>query len=1285
MLRVLMTSCLLLALFSVGGLNVFAAIDISDVPLDAQSNSAPALIMFVLDDSGSMDWEFMTSESSGVFSGNYHVFDNPGDDINYGTSTYMDDTERKMWKSQWADYNKMYYNPDSEYTHWPNLPDADPDTPRSHPYVSSPTFNLSSNYTQFTTGSIITVDNGDTGYTEVSGSWWNSGGWDPYGSSSRVTTDAGAQARWAATLPVTDNYELWVYWTTQSSWDRDSAARYVVTHSTGDTTYTVNQDNNYGQWNLLGSHDFSAGQAVVNLYRGSTDSGSSTNADAVRFIQSGSSTVNIPRAHYYTYSDTEARPYLIVVDGGSISYYAVTSLTGSGSTESVAFLTAITTPPADVVTGRSYTEERQNFANWYSFYRRRELTATAAISNVIANMSGVQIGITSINGRIDQPVMSINVDGVDETTSLLNALYGIVLQGNGTPLRRGLQDAGQYFHQNDSNNGGIGSCPYWSAADGGECQQAFAILMTDGYWNGDSPGVNNVDGDDGIPYADTYYNTLADVSMYYYENDLSSSLADLVPTNSADTADWQHMVTYGVSFGVTGTLDPDNYDLTASPLPTIPWTNPGSGNAQKIDDLYHASVNGRGTFLSAGDPQELVDSLLDIMLNIQDRIGSASSVSVNGDQLYMIVDDDTYLYQSSYDTTDWSGDINAYKVNSETGSIDELNPTWSVKDVWQSYADDFWDTRSVVTYNTNSSVGVPFRLSSLSTAQQALLDSDLTTAGNILEYVRGDQSLEVSNSGSYRDRSTLLGDLVHSSPVYQEGLLYAGANDGMLHVVVAEGSDAGKEVFAYVPGQVFSNLSYLVDQSYDHRYYVDLSVVIEENVTISSGNIDLLVGGLGKGGYGYYALDISDLNKTNYYNGSIAADETSLASRVLWEFPNQNTSVADIADIGYSFSEVTIARTNDSAHPWVIFVGNGYNSSDEQSVLFVLDPEDGSVLKKFELGAGADNGLASPAVTDTDGDLTADYVYAGDLQGNLWKVDVSSSDISTWAVAFSSGTAAPLFVATDPSGNRQPITTQPDIMEHSYELGHLVFFGTGKYLGLTDLSDTSIQTVYGVWDYGDDVDDSEYLGLFDQSTDQVSALSAFSTLQEQTTVLDSYFYDPDGDGDGEYLRVISDETLTWLTEADGSQMPNPASGTANNVGWHFDLPESGERLVSGVIVRDGTLIFISFIPQVAPCSPGGSSILQEVDAITGSRLSSPVIDINGDGVVDDDDVIWVDDGTGNLIAYVPSGVKRDGQLQKPAIIQLGDEEMKFMSSTAGSIETVREKSPRIGVSSWREY
>jgi len=651
------------------------------------------------------------------------------------------------------------------------------------------------------------------------------------------------------------------------------------------------------------------------------------------------------------------------------------------------------------------------------------------------------------------------------------------------------------------------------------------------------------------------------------------------------------------------------------------------------------------------------------MQHIESRIASASSVSVNGDELYEMLGEDILMFQASYNSDGWTGDVKAYGINTTTGQVITTSYEWSAADELESQN---WDTgRKIATYD--GSGGTSFRFDSLTDDQKSHLDAnwaaDDTTARNILNFLRGDTSNEEQNGGAFRDRFWRLGDIVHSSPVYNNGVLYAGGNDGMLHAFDA---DDGTELFAYVPNLVFENLKDLSDPSYSHLYYVDLTPTVKE---VSSLNKTILVGGLAGGGKGYFALDVSD--------PSSMTSESAVASKVMWEYGSDD-------DLGYSYSKAVIVESNDSSQGPILIFGNGYNSINDHAVLFILDAWNGNELRRIDTGVGSCNGLSNPVAIDVDYDDKVDYVYAGDLKGNLWKFDLTDSSYSNWDVAYKSGaTPKPLFQAKDPDGATQPITTKPDVMYHCEKDGYIVVFATGRYLGEADTSDTSIQTIYGVWDYGDDDDNSEYLGAFNrESTPELSNQPDTVTLLQQTQVDWREVND-------KYLRTLSDNEPVWETvdDADTDQLPNPGSDAdppnTSHAGWYFDLPISGERVVSELLIREGKAIVTTFYPATAPCGSGGHSIVHEIDACSGGRLCEPQFDINEDEVIGEQDLINI--GTEGSPEWVaPSGIQESGRLQSPAILRTEDGEMKYFSSSSGAIVTVRERAVSLGITYWME-
>jgi len=271
--------------------------------------------------------------------------------------------------------------------------------------------------------------------------------------------------------------------------------------------------------------------------------------------------------------------------------------------------------------------------------------------------------------------------------------------------------------------------------------------------------------------------------------------------------------------------------------------------------------------------------------------------------------------------------------------------------------------------------------------------------------------------------------------------------------------------------------------------------------------------------------------------------------------------------------------------------------------------------------------------------------------------------------------------------------------------GYFVLFGTGKYLGEPDLTDTTTQTIYGVWDYGDDDDDSEYIGTFDPGgTPRLSNLPGGVELLEQTVVFEGD-YDVDGDTVNDvYLRVLSDNEYVWNTVDDPTegQQQNPApfvddpntmedeSTYVSHVGWYFDLPNSKERIISSPMIRDNRLIITSFVPQSDRCSGGGFSLVHEMDPCSGGRLSNPVFDITEDSHIDQSDriTITIDDpdhpGQTITVTVPPTAKKYEGRLHRPAILRDEPSERKYFSTSTGAIEQMTEEAEQRGMYYWKE-
>ena len=439
---------------------------------------------------------------------------------------------------------------------------------------------------------------------------------------------------------------------------------------------------------------------------------------------------------------------------------------------------------------------------------------------------------------------------------------------------------------------------------------------------------------------------------------------------------------------------------------------------------------------------------------------------------------------------------------------------------------------------------------------------------------------------------------------------YVGANDGMLHGFKA--SD-GTPVLSYVPRGVFPNLGAYTDPTFTHRMFVDGPIITADYKDGSTWKT-LLVGALGSGGRGLFALDVTD--PTSFKEASAASivkfDYTAPA---VGQTPAAFTSeagttgmMAEIAtDLGHIVGDpsrdafvgrnLQVARMRNDK--WALIFGNGLNSVNERAALYILYL-DGSGLRKLlpETATGQGNGLATPLPVDVDGDGRVDLVYAGDHLGRLWKFELAGSDDTQWKVAQISGVNKPVI------DTGRPITSAPAVAHHPGG-GLLVTFGTGRLLTDGDRNSTATETLYGVWDKPGGphaVTDSDLVAR---------TLSATDTAADGSTVR---------------VRVL-DASPTRVDYA-------------KQRGWKIALGMSKERNIYNPIVQGRLVYYFTHVPASSrACSSvaqGGS--LLSFDVISGSEPEAPVIDINGDGLfttadrISEKTVMGRSAGVGRLIA-----------------------------------------------------
>jgi type IV pilus assembly protein PilY1 len=922
----------------------------------------------------------------------------------------------------------------------------------------------------------------------------------------------------------------------------------------------------------------------------------------------------------------------------------------------------------------------------------RMQVARSASKDLVDQSTGVRFGTASFNAPsdkdfghgaiIDEPC------GVNNEAAVKAAIDTYASTGS-TPLAEALYEITRYFrglssfyHDNTS---------YTSPIEY-RCQHNFSVVITDGLPTRDTTFASN-DPDDPLGKLPDWDGLAPATTMAMHPNFPQYS-DGFNPDGNEGNEGYSLYLDDIAKFGFDTDFKTGGNDNAGGSYqdPNFPLQNMETftiGFAQSNQMLEDAAEYGNGEYVIANNATDLAKALKNAIDNAKYKgQAAAAAVATNSTRL----DTNTTIYQARFDSRNWTGDLVAFSINQATGEVN-LTPDWSAQNLLppSGSATVTAASRNIYSYDTANSTGIEFRWpadytapaagSDLNSAMvQALLGNapyawntgvaaeqaaNQTYGSELVDYLRGDTGSSGSYNSAFRSRKSVLGDIVNSNPAFvadrdfgfrllagsegtdylayrsstayknRPGVLYVGANDGMLHAFNAK---TGSEMFAYVPSTVFPNLDALADSTYTHQYYVNGSPRISDAYLGASWKT-ILVGAPGGGGRSVFALDITSPS---------GFDE----SKVMWEFTSD-----DDADLGYVLGQPTIARMNDGS--WVALVANGVNSANHSAMLLIINLTDGTLLQKIDTEVGSSvlhNGLFSPVPVDIDGNKTTDVIYAGDLQGNLWKFDVSATNSGSWKVAYKASAGgspqpAPLFTALDAAGTPQAITMRPAVGLNP-EGGVMVYFGTGKFFEVGDNIvpvNPPVNSFYGIRDEG-------------------AVVSGRGVLQAQT--IDEELYDVSFGSNVFDVRVVSDNAVEYV----------------NQKGWYLDLVSpvngaEGERVVVDPLLRNGRMIFSTLIPANDVCGFGGSGWLMEIDAVNGARFSYSVFDLDGDSLFDAQDYVTLDDGT-----QVPvSGQRFREIISQPVVVDAGEREYKYISGSSGTIRSVDEKGDSSkGRQSWRQ-
>ena len=722
----------------------------------------------------------------------------------------------------------------------------------------------------------------------------------------------------------------------------------------------------------------------------------------------------------------------------------------------------------------------------------------------------------------------------------------------------------------------------------------------------------------------------------------------------------QHIKTHIVTFKA-----PSN----AGEMPAAPWLDPRLADQDLTADLVHAALNGRGEYIDAAASLNLTDRARRLADSMAPGAGSTAPVAINTQVtagnavLYRTFYD---AFSRSGDVV--AQQIITRRDGSL--SIDQAgNARWlwsAAQQLDQLLNQQTHRGRAIFTYSNTDNAGINFLFDELDTRQAQALNRPaenintefLPIAKDRAVYLRGGLTArEGTNSanGEFRIRPQTnstpgkdaggraivhyakLGAIANAAPVFvgrpnaggrsggawpgtnnrtyrdfqtrqadRKPVLLAAANDGMLHVFDAA---TGSERFAYVPSFLFANLARLTLPDYRHQLYLDATPAVEDayiNIGRGAGWHTIVIGGLGAGGRGYYALDITD-----------TASQIAARERVLWEFGPEDDPGAEGgaagSDLGLTFARPVIAMSNASAggeQKWLAVFGNGYNSTGKKGeaviyMLFIDQGLDGVWAPGIDVikintqvaGIGTPNGIADVRAIDIDGNGTIDRLYAGDLQGNLHVVDISSARPADWALP---ANRFILFSAKTPDrGQPQPITTRPIVVRNNNGNGVIAVFATGSYFTRSDASNKQIQSLYGV---ADDLTGNAKVSVNDLIP---------------RALVNRRFEDP-GAGISLAVRTINQTPAALMPDRPRGWYINFDVRRAGSQGA-VEFP--GEKAIRALQLRNGVLFTDTVIPKALNCElpPGGFSLA--IDPQTGTPASEVVFDINADNEFNEQDTI----------------------------------------------------------------
>lgn len=969
----------------------------------------------------------------------------------------------------------------------------------------------------------------------------------------------------------------------------------------------------------------------------------------------------------------------------------------------------------------SYNEEMTNFANWWAYYQTRMQAMKTSVSRAFKTIDNrYRVGFTTILytgfSNTDSRHLNNNTFELAHKNTWFTKLFATPPSGF-TPLRGALSKAGRYYGK---KLGGTQVDPVQYS-----CQQNFAILSTDGYWNTNAEvagsytslnlaggAIGDMDGGTTLPPMKQGTNpvadTLADIAKYYYDTDLRTSALgncaggissdfpsgnpDVCTNNvfvsATDNNTKQHMTTFTMGLGIDGTLNYQTDYLTATSgdfynlknslgTPTVRWPDPIAGTeGERIDDLWHAAVNGQGTYFSAKDPDSIVAGFKTALSAITAKLGAAAAAATS---TLNPVAGNNFAYVASYTTNIWKGNLESRTINVTTGVVSE-DATWCVENITaQTCASPATVVANTsgsstvyncvlaaasVTSSTCTSPGVfdgaalpnPTCTTEIATSCTGTMPSkvaDLTDTRNIYTANAAGTAL-VPFDAAFATANPTFFNAARINTLSQWGLLNAAQQ------TAAQGTN----LVNFLRGQKgfedrTSNLA-------ANRLYRSREAVLGDALESQPSFIGKPVFSYPYPGYSAFKATYAG-RAGNVYMGTNDGMMHAFAAATgienwayipsmvvpnLWKLADTNYQHVNYVNGSPITSDICTANcTNAASAVWKTILVGGLNGGGRgYYALDITSPTAPSLLWEFKPSNDADLGytFGLPIITRKadgtwvvlvtsgydNGTLSGDAVTnnspAGNGKGYLYvlnagtgallaKITTNVGDATT-----PSGLAKIAAFNDEPGGNKTGYVYGGDLQGNLWRFDinstASAAIGTGEVLKFATLLDGS-----GV---AQPITTTPQLGKIDDKRIVFIGTGKYlETSDLSNTQVQSQYAIKDDDATSTLVNArtsLVQQTLTNAAGAGTRSVTDNAVDFESGRGWYFNFPDSKERVNIDARLVQGTLLIPSIVPANSVCSPGGYGWLNFIDYKNGGAVATGLAGVKYDSTIVGVNVLFID-------------------------------------------------------------